>query len=506
MNCARFIRHFGFCLSLLFSAISSDASQLAEERPAFKTAEALFEIGYQNEAQKVLEKLTRQYPQEGLYWFNLGQFYLANGDEEKALKSYRRVLKTRSPLKPMARVEASKIFRKRKKWIKATRVMSVAHKKTWPLEVRYRFVEEKVTLSKKMMEKCGEAKHRQKWKILGLCQKQLAVLSEDKKISRSIASLEPKDRSVLRWSSETLQRSKLFEEWERLNGKEREPSPWQLFMGASFGYDDNVFLVNSEDGTSHRATWNAYLNTDYRIVQTQHWSWHWQYLYYWDQALAESQSETQFHRIQIPLSWKNSSWQWNLTPRLSTQVSVGTQAENLFGLNMALKWFRGKNVWTVEVDRSESSGIGAGNDYLSGETTLVDLEFQRVGPIFQWGVGLGYTDDRNGDFQIDETDILALAHNAWRVNASMAYRWSPQWKMSSDVSYAERNYGNKKSGERDDEYSEISLRLSHYWKPTLVFYLNFGWIENQSTFDGSSVDNRNYRQNTGVFGVNWQFK
>ena len=495
-------------LLLTFSIGEMNLGQgFAQERsPRLESALKALNQENHDRAGKIFVELVKEEPENALYWFNLANIFYKEGDYQRALPSYNKVISLESPLAPAAVIYRSWTLVFLEEFEKARASLSAVRKKKLPPNLQKEY--EKVNIEAEqgilkpaqvkynqgnykeaydfLLDNLGEELSPQTYLFKGMIE---LKLNKENRAQKSFKKALSSENENIRQVASNF-----------LTMKEKiAPHPFILDASFLLGMNSNVFAEADEDnplsslygrGTLF-AQYSILRSTSFEVAPFYHLSWI-------DFFEAETAQETS-HELGSQFSFNFSSWKFKVSPLIGMTTFEGETALTEAGVISSFHAPFGRNEFILTGGAIFKSGVGnfshlSGNDRFF-KTSLV-RNFQRVrAEIF--ARFLSYESD---DLILESGDV-PLSFTGKGFGGDIYLLLTPETKLSFFGEILDKDYRFLEG--REDTMIKLRSTLYHDLSKSWQFLLRGSFLDNSSTFDASTAENKNYSRIDIEAGIRW---
>jgi tetratricopeptide (TPR) repeat protein len=487
------------------------------EAAVFSRALKLAQKKQYKKSRKLLFALTKKYPRNSLYWFNLGNIYYLLNDYDNAIRSYGNVIFLQSPLQPAAELYLARTYIKSRKPLQAMPLLVGLAQAELPQGLkdevnseREVFLEEiriqaltlyrtknydaAMDLMQTVNRTFPKAEH---YMIIGL-----SWLKQGKP---------RRARAAFRQAKELSEDQQLNVETENLLTQIREGT-WDAdktffpFFDLSVGYNSNVFLEAGENEPKSKAGYKILTAGTYHLLRRPFFFANLRY-----RLLVEEYENLKDDRfVSIGLSsqliYAFAEWTCEVTPR-AQQQSISTSL-SVFkpGIFARMQKNLGHSDVGVTYDFTQATAAQNEISYLTGSSHALSFYWSLPTPTQQWVLFISIEKDELGQVTTP-TDSLPLSYDG--VAPGLRFVWFPNdlWELNSSASYSKKTYkplAFPGGLQRDDNQTNFSTRLSYRLEKDLFLYVLGDLTSNRSTLSESSGKNKNHDQWSFFGGATWE--
>ena len=396
--------------------------------------------------QKWASKVQRQ-PSRVLYRFNLGVAYHKQKKYKKALYQYKKVILAKSRLAPICRYYRAKIFNSAGYTNKAKKELTYIDLKTVPKNLRTNVLILKNSLFAEDLE---------------------ASIDE-----------ENEDTSASK-SSEEEQR--FFASLNLSRGRNSNP----LFSSD---------ISNDTEEQDTQSRWTA--NLSYTPLIKDSYDWKVKYSYSQTDYKENSDANSSYHNVSLPLAIYTSKYRWTLIPEFIADTYAGESFSENSGATIEGTYRKDSTYWSISYQYLKANVKSSDYSYLNGHTQALRGSMQTRWHSSQISSALIFN-----KYSYQDTDDLASSYNSLNLDLNYTHYWG-SWELNIGGFFEARLYSlaTNDSEARSDRKSTGSLQLAYNYNNNLSLSFDFSKTRNESNFN-SDDNNRSYEQTISLFGLN----
>lgn len=389
-------------------------------------------------------------PKDMLAHFNLGVSYHKDKQFERAIYHYKRVIKSKSGLRPIALYYISKIYKERGNIKKAKKAISYINLYKLPEKFRDRISNYK---------------------------SELLVIPDQ--------TIQAEENQLIKTKNE---------DENRLSGS----------ATLSFGYNSNPQFISADDTTNTEESdgqMNFGLNLNYLAIIGETYDWGISYGGSGRAYNESSDSNFQTHAVNLPLNLYTKKYRFQIQPSFTFQTFSGRAFASLTSGSFEVK--RKFDVGYLSLGLLYDSINNLNDDYFY-------LDGQMIGPYVQWQhvwlksflyITYGYFDN-----QYQDSDTVSPSYKSQNVQVSYTHnlkRWA--WTLSVGNEMRTYSFDVTENDTRKDNRIWGSTSLAYSVSQSTQVFVNLSFNNNDSNFDQNNSEDKNYQQLSSNLGLNWRF-
>jgi tetratricopeptide (TPR) repeat protein len=373
-------------------------------------------------------------PKNAVGYFNLGVVYYQRGKVKSAIVQFKKVVKLKSQLAPVAYYYMSLIYKEK------------GHIET----------------AKKLVEKVNVSEVPQNLRKRVLLFKNSLYLEEV-----------PKE-----------------EEEEVVEEVQEQEKRYSLYAEYSYGSNDNPAYEEDPDDDDVQSKITAVLG--YSLFQSDRAEIKLSYTYGQTDYGDNTDSETSYHDLTLPLAWYLDSLRVRLIPEYMKDTYGGEDYSTSYGSAADVSYKMENYYFTVYYQSMKLSPEDMETySYLEGKSQKFKVSAKRQGEIYYATFGLSYV-----DYDYEDTDSVTSSYKAPSAALTVGLYFG-DFDITAYSSYEKKVYSEDSSGDiREDEVSSYSLQVGYAAHRYVRVFTEAATAKNTS----SDSDN-DYDQTTLILGL-----
>lgn len=495
------------------------AAAARDVHPSLVRAIDLFKQEKFEASHRILLSLSRQYPENALVIFNLGNAQFMMERYESAMTSFEKVEELQSPLAPVARLYRAKCLLKLERTEEARKILKTLAHEPLPPGLHQAVVIELETASESAVapnsgvaERALEFYRAQRYDEALLELDRAMVRTSELQLLRAMILMRlnrPREaRYILRKLSQSPQtpadtrrsaRDLLVAFIER--GVKADES-W-LFLDLGGGINSNPFSDPESAKPSSRGIARLSAGGGYHFFSQRPLSVRPGYTVNFDETAHEKSLRSLDQTLQTPIFWQTRKLETALTPFYNHVSWADSAALQRVGARLHLEVQPRNWSFGTDAEWAEQKNLQANLDYLKGKTSrLRAFVGASVYPVF---LQLTYDIGRDDVGDLIYTDaVLPLANHYQGPGAWFLWRMNSKWNLSGRGVYLNKKYqtlaqpGGKA---RIDHVLTSDLRVTRMVRSGIVLYLDWNARTNVSTLGPTDLSDKNYRALSTILGI-----
>lgn len=497
--------------------------RLADQLLAVQKDEALFQKAVAMvmrkdyaRPKKILFALTKKYPGNGLYWFNLGNIYFLTNEYENAVKCYRNVMFAKSSLAPAAETYLAKTYLAQNSIRDAAPILVNLEKINLPVglqgeleNLRNDFLE-KVRLQAISLYRA----RRNDETIELLLWANKAYPRAEQLILVGMTWLrmgKPKRaRTAFRVAKDLAKEQNLVDESDQFLRQIREGT-WDAdrmffpYVDLSVGYNSNVFSEFFEPQA--KMGYKVATGGVYHLHRGDSFFANFRYRLLWEEYndLADDQFLT--YTLSTQLLYDKDNWLFELSPRFQHQfVNMTSYLYKPGAFFRAQRRFDNYEAG-FSIDYGSGKATQDESSYLAGPTSSVTLFWNRYWQELQATLFVFGEREDIGIYEPVAGDSYPLAFEGYGPGARIVWYPNDAWEFSGGLTHSIRKYRPITAPEniqRDDTQTSLWTRTSFRLDKDISLYVSADFAGNRSTLDSTNYKNKNYNQGSIFGGFTWE--
>jgi tetratricopeptide (TPR) repeat protein len=492
----------------------------------FRQALRLFEQQDFKASGEILQRLVRDQPENGLYWFNLGNVHYSLDMFAQAIRAYEKAMSLTDSLSPLARLYAAKAHRRSGNRQRALETLSPLLKQNLPPNVLAAVRAEQILLEENGADSPAQRSLRTGLRLYRTAQYPEALRNfkdsleaaplPEAAMMKGLTYLrlgEPQEaniafREVLRLRPSTDLRADALDFIRQIReGLWPELGPWWLWLDVAGGYNSNYYELGSTTGVWDTPVGVFSFGGGYRLIRTRPW--------FFQVGYSGSIQETfwleggQFanYSLQLPFGFQNREWFFQISPGASIQYLGSSAFMAKPGVGLTLYRHVGPLSLGYIYEYVANEPLLENFTYLKGQ-----LKGHRVSVDFE-GKGLSASlfysmfEEDVGDLTYSNGSRLPLGNSSHGPGMTASWSANSRWKFSAAGSNLLKTYYRRTISaggqERVDAQISASARIAYRFTGQFQLYLSQDATWNESTLGADSVQDKNFEKYQTFTGFTW---
>lgn len=509
-------------LLVLFLFISSAGFATEDAgRSDFKRSLKLYNQKKFKQSRVLQMKLVDKYPDNALYWFNLGTSSYMSKEYGEALTAFGQVESLHSPLAPAAQLYRAKTqVALRDTGSAIVLLQNLLAEDRLPPALRAQAEDELLQLVPplaKQNEKILELYHAHRYQdaldlidktarpdadlkmLKGLILVRLNRPDEAHQVLETVPesnSADPDRISLLQYLIDQTKRD------------EHSRKPYWGYVDVSAGYDTNVYY----DSTDTRSLATALMKNQWgggaRLYNQSYSAIVAGYSGFWEEVDNAGNLKVVSHQFQVDFNRDTPIEFFQVGPFFQYDEWAAVPAQKRTGLRIKYRKLWSTSSAGGELNFTSIKGAPGPYSYLSGGDTYAHLFWAVDSKKFYGEIYFDYEKANTGDYVYSDHSVLPTAFESSTPGFRMMWKQSDNWILSLQTYFKRRSYPTLSQPEgraRNDIEKALSLRATRLWKPELSTYGTISYLQNDSTLAGGDVRDENYSGAALMAGVLWDF-
>jgi tetratricopeptide (TPR) repeat protein len=467
--------------------------------------------------------LTRLSPENGVYWFNLGNSHYMLGDFAEAAAAYDKTIEIKSELAKPAALFKAKSLRKLGAYDEARSALAGIDLATLPERLRAGFAAEARKIDEEAAAQEDARIQGEAWEFY----KQEKYLEALDKIK------ETKNYSADTYFFETLVLIKLesFEaakeaygagarmalndddrdtarELSELLAQQRERrKKYSLSTDTYFGHSSNIYSEPRGDDPNQSYRYGISATGILRNKLTRTWDWNARYSVAYSEITQDTTLSAMHQTLFFPIEFSGAELLFRVGPQVEHESWGGKSAVTKVGLRLKAAYSSERLDVGLEGDWAEQNPQSSQLGYLDGPAHHARIYFGWLFDRLYAQVSFLRYEEEGGSL-ITATGTLPLAHRGQGAEVQLDWNILKKRLIWSHVfSYTGKKYsGLAQPGDirRSDYLMSVLSKLTLTVSNRDTFYLGGEWVQNDSTLSDPASFDKDYR--TFLWSVGWTWE
>jgi tetratricopeptide (TPR) repeat protein len=487
--------------------------------PEFSRALESFKSGNYEESSELLERLTRQNPDRGLYWFNLANAYYRLDNLEGATRAYEKVIQLKSPLSSAALFYLAETRIKQDRKPDAQRILKKLTTESLPPRLaqavasRLSELEGGPPIPQSLTDRAMKfyQEHDYPAALTALDQLTRSKPSGDAFFLKGLTQLRLGDPQGAKFSFEQAQslsadpviRSDARNFIHQIREGTWNPDrPYSLVIDLWGDQNSNLFNNGVSETSVSGQVAHASLGFRYRFSNALI-----EYSPRLDEILnlPEDRLISNFGRFQ--LLWNRTDWIFSSALSMEHVILGGNSYQLRAGAQLKAERGLGPHILEFKFDYLRGFALSSSYNYLNGDTLGASASWSWLVGSSEIRASLGAGLEAIGDLVLT-TGTLPLGNASFGGGVGITQVLQPGLDFDFSVVYFEKSYlrdAQPGSVKRFDTLVSGTALLAYALSPQFRPFTSLSYTSNTSTLGANDVSDMNYHQWLGSIGFTWSY-